>query len=108
MAKFYGAIGYVDTVETKPGVWCEKITEYNYYGDLLRNTRSLETANQLNDNININNQISIVADAYARDHIFAMRYVVFQGAKWRISGVDVQYPRLILSIGGLYNGETED
>lgn len=105
MAKFYGVIGYAETVETTPGVWEEQIVERNYYGDLIRNTRRLQSADQLNDNINVANEISIVADPYARDNFHSMRYVEFQGAKWKISNVEVQYPRLILTIGGLYNGE---
>lgn len=81
----------------------EQITERNYYGDVIRNTRRLQSADKVNDDINISNEISIVADPYANDHFYAIRYVVFQGAKWKVSNVDVQYPRLILSLGGLYN-----
>lgn len=104
MAKFYGVIGYAETVETRPGVHEEQITERNYFGDLTRNTRRLQTADQLNDNINIANEISIVADPYANDHFHAMRYVEFQGARWKITNVEVKYPRLLLTVGGLYNG----
>lgn len=103
MPKFYGAVGYAKTVETSPGVSVEKITERNYYGDVIRNTRRLQSADKVNDDINISNEISIVADPYANDHFYAIRYVVFQGAKWKVLNVDVQYPRLILSLGGLYN-----
>ena len=105
MAKFYGKIGYIDTVETSPGVWEEQITERNYYGDVIRNTRRLQTADKLNDDINISNEFSIVADPYAMNHFYSMRYIEFMGAKWKISNVDAStYPRLILSVGGLYNG----
>ena len=103
MPKFYGAVGYAKTVETSPGVSVEQITERNYYGDVIRNTRRLQSADKVNDDINISNEISIIADPYANDHFYAIRYVVFQGAKWKVSNVDVQYPRLILSLGGLYN-----
>lgn len=103
MPKFYGAVGYAETVEISPGVWEEQITERNYYGDVIRNTRRLQSADKINDDINISNEISIVADPYANDHFYAIRYVVFQGAKWKVSNIDVQYPRLILSLGGLYN-----
>lgn len=103
MPKFYGAVGYAKTVETSPGVSVEQITERNYYGDVIRNTRRLQSADKVNNDINISNEISIVADPYANDHFYAIRYVVFQGAKWKVSNVDVQYPRLILSLGGLYN-----
>lgn len=104
MAKFFGKIGYAETVETTPGVWEEKITEREYFGDLIRNTRSLQSGEQLNDNINISNEISIVADPFAYENFHSMRYVEFMNAKWKISSVEVQYPRLILSVGGLYNG----
>lgn len=104
MAKFSGAIGYAVTEETSPGVWKESIVEHKYRGDLIRNTRRLQSTDQVNDNINISNQISIVADPYAINNFHSMRYVVFMGAKWKVSDIDVQYPRLILTVGGLYNG----
>lgn len=103
MAKFYGAIGYAETVETTPGVWEEQITVRNYYGDLTRNTRGLQSTSQLNDNINVANEISILADPFAYQNFHSMRYVEFMGAKWKISNVEVKHPRLILTVGGLYN-----
>ena len=105
MAKWYGEIGFAETVETKPGVWVEQIASRNYYGDTIRNSRRLQSANQLNDNINISNQISIVADPYANNNFHSMRYAEFMGTKWKISDVEVQYPRLILTLGGVYNVE---
>lgn len=105
MAKFYGVIGYAITEETEPGIWDEKTIERKYSGDLFQNTRILQNSGSINDNINIVNEISIVADPYAMNNFHAMRYVIFMGTKWKISNVRVQYPRLILSIGGVYNGE---
>lgn len=105
MAKFYGKIGYASTVETKPGVYEEQIVERSYYGDLIRNTRRLQNADQVNDNVNISNEISIVADPYATNNFHTMRYAVFMGTKWKISNVEVSYPRLILTLGGVYNGQ---
>ena len=102
MAKWFGVIGFAETVETVPGVWEEQITEHKYYGDLTRNTRRLQTTDQLNDNINIANELSIVADPFARDHFHSMRYAELMGAKWKITNVEVQYPRLLLTVGGLY------
>ena len=104
MAKFYGAIGYAKTVETMPGVWTEQITERDYYGDVIRNSRRLQSSDKVNDDINISNQISIVADPYAINNFHSMHYAEFMGAKWKISDVEVQYPRLLLTLGGLYNG----
>lgn len=103
MAKFFGKIGYAKTVETAPGVWKEQITERKYYGDMTRNTRRLQSTDQLNDNINISNELSIVADPFANENFHSMRYVEYMGAKWKISDVEVQYPRLRLTIGGMYN-----
>lgn len=107
MAKFYGCIGFAVTEETRPGVWEEEIQEKNYFGDVIRNTKRYQTGEGLNDDINIANEISIVADPFANENFRAMRYIEFMGTKWKINSVEVQYPRLILSIGGVYNGETE-
>lgn len=104
MAKFYGTIGFAETVETAPGVWTENIVDYNYFGDIIRNARRLQSSDQLNDDINISNEISIVADPYANQNFHSMRYVEFMGAKWKITNVEVRYPRLILTVGGVYNG----
>jgi hypothetical protein len=104
MAKWYGVIGYAETVETTPGVWKEQVTKRNYYGDLTRNTRRLQTADKLNDDINISNELSIVADPYAMNNFHSMRYAEFMGTAWKITNVEVQYPRLILSLGGVWNG----
>lgn len=105
MAKFYGAIGYGTSEETTPGVWEDRIVERHYYGDLVRNTRRMQNSEYLNDNINISNEISIIADPYANENFHLMRYVTFMGTKWKITSVEVQYPRLILSIGDVYNAE---
>lgn len=105
MAKFHGKIGYAITEESIPGVWTEKVIEKFYYGDLLRNARRTQSASQVNDSIDISNEISILADPYARENFHSMKYAEFMGAKWKITSVDVQYPRLILTVGGVYNGE---
>lgn len=104
MAKWYGRIGYAELEEIEPGVWKEQITEREYFGDSIRNTRLLQNSGNVNDNINVGNQISIVADPYAVQNFHTMRYVEYMDSKWKVSSVEVQYPRLILTIGGLYNG----
>jgi hypothetical protein len=103
MAKFCGVIGYAVTKETEPGIWEEQIIEVEYFGDVIRNTRRINAPGKVNDDISISNQISIIADPFANNNFHAMKYVVFMGAKWKVSEVTVEYPRLILSIGGLYN-----
>jgi|SRR5678809_590809 hypothetical protein len=106
MARFYGAIGYGESVEVRPGVFVDSITEISYYGDVQRNTRRWDEAEKVNNDISVKNAISIVADAYANEHFFAIRYVVWQGAKWTVDSVEVQAPRLLLRLGGVYNGPT--
>ena len=103
MAKFYGTIGYVTTGESVPGVWGEVVTERSYYGDTTKNTKRWQTTDQLNDDITISNIISIIADPFAYEHFFAMKYVRWMGTAWKVTNVEVQRPRLILTIGGVYN-----
>ena len=104
MAKFYGNVGYIETVEIEPGIWEEQAVERPYYGDLVRNTSRYQSSGGVNEDININNNISIVADPYANENFQHMRYVVFMGTKWKITNAEVQYPRIILTLGGVYNG----
>lgn len=104
MGKFYGVIGYAENVETSPGVWVGVITERSYYGDVLRNTRRLENSSGLNEDVRVDNLISIVADAYAYQNFSSIRYIKWMGASWTVPKVEVQRPRLLLTIGGVYNG----
>lgn len=104
MAKYFGKIGFAETVQTRPGIWQEQITEREYYGDVNRNSRRLQTTDQVNDNINVSNEISIIADPYINENFHAIRYVEFMGAKWKASNVEARFPRLVLTLGGLYNG----
>lgn len=108
MAKFYGEIGYGESVEKAPGVWADVITEKQYYGDVVRNTRKLVDGVDTNLDLSVNNSISIVADAYANEHFFAIRYIRWMGVLWVVSDVDVQPPRLILRLGGVYHGPIAD
>lgn len=104
MAKFYGKIGYFTTIETEPGVWEEKIVERNYYGDITRNTnRTTYSNNNVNDNIIISNSISVIADPFATNNFQHMKYVEYLGTKWKISNAEIQYPRILLTIGEVYN-----
>lgn len=103
MTRWCGVIGYAETKEIEPGVWSEEFTERKYYGDLLRNSRRLQGSQQVNDDITISNQISVLADPYAVQHFHAIRYAELFGTKWKVSSVEVQYPRLILELGGVYN-----
>lgn len=107
MAKYYGKIGYANSVEVKPGVWQKQITEREYFGDVNRVSRRLQSSGNLNDNIVIANEVSIVADPFAYDNFHSILYLEYLGVRWKISNVEVQYPRLILSLGEVYN-ENDD
>lgn len=103
MAKFFGVIGFAETKETKPGVWREVITPRKYYGDITRNLKRYETSDKVVDNINISNTISIVADPYMNNNLASIKYVEFAGSKWKVSDAESVYPRILLTIGGVYN-----
>lgn len=104
MARYYGKIGYADTVETRPGIWEETIIEHSYQGDATRNTRRISQMNeQINDNINVSMDISIVADPYAYQNFHKIKYITYLGSKWKVNNVEVNFPRLILHIGDVYN-----
>ena len=108
MAKFCGAVGYVElNVETRPGFYEDLIVERKYYGDVIRNSNRWTTSqDSTNDNLTINTQISIMADEFADFHCHSIKYVRFRGVCWKITNVEPQPPRLILSLGGVYNGPT--
>lgn len=101
--KWSGKIGFVETKETRPGVWENVTTERNFYGDVIRDIRKNQSSGQVNDDINISNRISIVSNSFVRNNLSFMKYIEFMGAKWKITDVEVQYPRLVLTIGGLWN-----
>lgn len=107
MAKFYGPIGYGISSETAPGVWTDTIVERNYRGDVLQNYRKVSQGESINDNIDVSNRLSIISDPFAMQHFHTIKYVKWMGAAWKVTTVDAsQRPRLILTIGGVYNGET--
>lgn len=105
MAKFHGIIGFVTTVETAPGVHREQPIERTYSGDVLSNSRRLQSTDSVNDTIVISNRISVVADRYARENFHAIRYVEFMGSRWKVENAEFLSPRIILNLGGVYNGE---
>lgn len=106
MARYHGKVGYAETVEESPGVYVENITERSYFGDVIRNSRRLTAGDAVNPTTASANSISIVADAYAREKFSAIRYVDWMGILWFVTDVEVQSPRLILSIGEVYRGPT--
>lgn len=105
MAKYHGKIGFGQTSEIKPGVWKDTIIEKNYYGDILQNIVRNDRSQQVNDDLNISNRFSIISDPFATQNFYSIKYLEYLGVKWKVTSVDLQYPRLILSVGGVWNAD---
>ena len=104
MSKFYGPIGYITQKEISPGVWDEDIVERSYRGDITRNNRRWEASEYKNDNLTISNQLSIIADPFLYENSSTIRYVLWLGVRWKVTNIEIQRPRLILTLGEVYNG----
>ncbi len=105
--KFHGKVGYIsgnEQVETEPGVWEDVIVEKTYFGDVLRNSIRVQEGQNLNDDLTVGHSISVVADAYASEHFSAIRYVEWEGTLWKVVHIELQRPRLLLRLGGVWNG----
>jgi len=103
MAKYSGKIGFYETVETSPGIWEEQIVEKKYIGDIVKNFKRYQNVGEISDNISLSNNISIIADMYAYSNFNKIKYITYLGTKWKVDSIEVERPRLILSIGGVYN-----
>lgn len=103
MAKFSGKIGFITTMESQPGCWIPTTIERKYFGDITRNISRYQSNSHVNDDIVINNIISIVADPYANENFQYMKYIIWKGIKWKIINIEYQYPRILLNVGGVYN-----
>lgn len=101
--KYYGKLGFVEYKETAPGLYVETISEYAYYGDTVRIISHWQGAEKVTEDVKLNNQISVVIDPYALENYANLRYVTFMNSKWKVSAVEIQYPRLVISFGGLYH-----
>ena len=110
MAKFSGMIGFVKNAETYEGsgVWIEETIERPYRGDVINDVMRWKDSTLVNESLNISNKFSIVADAFAMQNIGNMRYVDYLGTKWKIMTVEINRPRIVIYLGGLYNGTTEN
>ncbi len=105
MAKYHGKIGFGQASEIRPGVWKDEIVEKTYYGDILQNYVRNENSQQVNDNLNISNRFSIISDPFATQNFYSIKYLEYLGIKWKVTNVDLQYPRLVLSVGGVWNAD---
>lgn len=106
MARFAGKVGFAISTEVRSGVFKNVITEKSYFGDVKRAARQTRTEDKVNDEIDVDNLIEIVADAFANENFSAIVYVEWAGTKWKVPSVEVQHPRLLMRLGGVYNGPT--
>lgn len=106
MPRYYGTIGFQEQVETAPGVWREKIVELQYRGEITRNQLRWNSGSEMNDDLRIDNAISIVFDPYLERHISSIRYITWMGSKWKVTSLSIQRPRVVLQLGGLYNDQS--
>ena len=105
MAKFFGQIGYAIPTKTRPGVFEDQIEERDYFGDVIRNnSRWSASPDSTNDDITLNSQFSIVADPFAQYNFSSMKYVKYLDSYWKVTSVEPQFPRIVVSVGGVYNG----
>jgi len=104
MARVRIVVGYAQSIETAPGVWTDVPIEYTYYGDVIRNVNRQEKGSGTNDDLNISNQFTLIGDWEHYDNFQTMRYIRWMGALWKITSVEVQRPRLLITVGGVYNG----
>jgi len=104
MAKFHGFVGFSISVETAPGVWKEQITEREYTGDLIRLSQNHNVADQLNDSVVLNSRVKIAADQFAFTNLSTIKYARFDGVSWKVTSIEHERPRLVLALGGVYNG----
>ena len=103
--KYYGTVGFwSEDAEVRPGVYMPGIVKKNYTGDVLRNTQRWNSTSNPNDNLSVNNRISILADMYMNENLSSIKYVTYMGTKWKVGSLEVQYPRVIIELGGVYNG----
>lgn len=107
MAKYYGLIGFAEPInDERPGITYDDIVEHPYFGEVIRNARRVQSGDKVNDDLTLSNQISLLLDPYLMKNYYNIRYLTFMGAKWKVTNVEMRYPRLLVDIGGLY-GEQE-
>lgn len=103
--KWFGKVGYRIDASLNEFADSEQYVEKEYYGDIIRNYKKDRSDSTINDEFSISNQIRILADPFMTENFSKIRYITFMNSKWKIASVDVQWPALILDLGGLFNEE---
>lgn len=103
--KYFGRVGFVKYEESSPGVWRTIVTEKKYRGDVLQNRANINPSDSVSDELRLSNRISIICDSFAIENFQWIKYIEYLGTMWIVSLAEVQRPRVILTMGGVYNGE---
>ena len=106
MARFHGNVGFSIPYESEPGIFTDQMVERSYFGTIVQHTRRWEKGEGLNDDLTLENRISILADDYAYQHCSGIKYVCWMNARWKVNSMKVEHPRILLSLGGVWNGKT--
>lgn len=104
MNRFHGFIGYGIQKETTPGVYQDIIIEREVYGDIKKNGVRSTNQGNVNNDITLSNIVSVVTNSYFKDNCQHIRYVKINNQYWSVTHVELNYPRSILTLGGVYNG----
>ncbi len=104
MAKYAGLVCYVTQEEKVPGVWTPLENPVLMKGDIIRQSSNYQDNGKINSDISLNHRVSLVGDAYAFDNYYNIKWIMLDGRKWEVTSVEIQRPRIIVSIGGLWNG----
>lgn len=104
--RFYNIIGYGIPDEDEYGVVTNTIVERMHMGEVNKVVTRNEPAQQVNNNIRLNNTFSIVMDAFITENFQYIKYIVFNGVRWEVSSatVDPDRPRINIEAGQVYNG----
>lgn len=104
MVKYAGLVYYTTQLETKPGVWKDSVKEHFMRGDVLRKASSSQNGDKVNSDVSLNHRVSLIADEYALGNYHDIKGIQINGRVWQVESIEVQRPRLIVTLGGLLNG----
>jgi hypothetical protein len=110
MSKYAGLVGYVTQEESVPGVWSQVEKTSTMKGDIIRqsstngNGARISDTGKINDDISLSHRVSLLGDAYAFNNYYAIKWIKIDGHKWQVTSVELQRPRIIITVGGLWNG----
>lgn len=89
--------------EVRPGVWKMQPEEVTHRAKLLTYNKDYDSGEEVNDDLKLRNRYEIVMKDKKLDYQ-DMRYVIVKGTKWKVSALEFLEVRIIITLGGVYNG----